>query len=220
MSPDFDRAAAAALELLAEKKITQTPIDALSLLLDFPRVRVISFSRMASEAGEKRGDLVPLFGENQDAATFNLVSPIEGVDYVVVYNRFLTVDVVMRGIARELGHIVLGHDGQTRPADVRLAEAKCFAHHLLSPRPIIRILQESGAPLTQNVLSDTTGCSGQCVDELRTIPGVRVPGKLNETVRDLFSRGINEYLRFHRDCGAPDNSPVLDLGSFMDGYVE
>lgn len=219
MIPDYDRAATAAMELLISEKTSETPIDALSMLLKQRGVRVISFSRMAAEAETDREELVPLFGSsNRDAATFHLNMDIENVEYVVVYNRFLTMDVVMRGIARELGHIVLGHDGQTRSTEVRMAEALCFAHHLLSPRPIIHMLQESGSPFTQNVLSDVTGCSGECVEGLRQIPGAHVSAKLNREIRAQFERGITEYIQYH--SARPDNSPLLDLGSFMDYYKE
>ena len=218
MNPDYDRAATLAMETLIKNKITETPIDSLSILLKYPGVRVVSFTRFAMQAGIERHDLVPLFGENQDAATFNLDMNIENVQYVVVYNMRLPYEIIWRGVARELGHIVLGHDGVTRPADVRLAEAMCFAHHLISPRPIIKMLQES-LPLTMNVLTATTGCSDECVDDIRQIPGVHVPAEMNREVRNLFSRGIDEYIRFYK-AAKIDHSPVIDFGSYMDFYEE
>lgn len=219
MQADFDRAATKAMETLIENQITETPIDSLSILLRYPGVRVMSFKSLATMAGMHRHDLIPLFGENQDAATFNLVSKIEGVNYVVVYNMRLPYEIIWRGIARELGHIVLGHDGITRPAEVRLAEAKCFAHHLISPRPILNLLQNN-LPLTMNVLTDITGCSDACVDELREIPGTNVPADINRKVRDQFARGINEYIRFHHASAKADKSPIVNFGSFMEGYAE
>ena len=132
-----------------------------------------------------------------------LVTGMNDVDYVVVYNMRLPCEDVRRAIARELGHIVLGHDGQTRPTEVRMAEAVCFAHHLLSPRPIINMIQQSGMPFTMNVLAHTTGCSGDCVDEMRMIPGTNVPKELNRLVKDLFADHINEYIRFHKSPEHP-----------------
>lgn len=216
MSPDFDRAAILAMETLISNSISATPIDSLSILLKHPGVRVISFTRFAAQAGMDRHDLVPLFGENQDAATFRL-GMIEGVEYIVVYNLRLPYEIIWRGVARELGHIILGHDGVTRPADVRMAEAMCFAHHLISPRPIIHMLQEAG-PLTMAKLTDTTGCSDDCVEGLRNTPGVHVPAELNRKVRDQFSRDIREYIRF--SSVAQKKAPALDLGSYMDFYEE
>lgn len=217
MKPDFDKAATMAMKTLIENGITETPVDSLSILLNYPGVRVMSFTSFASQAGVDRNDLVPLFGMNQDAATFH-IDIIDGVSYVVVYNMRLPFDIIWRGVARELGHIVLGHDG-SRPAEVRRAEALTFAHHLISPRPVIFQLQQS-LNLTMNVLTATTGCSDSCVEELRTIPGAHVPAEINRQVRDLFSRSIDEYIRFNNAAQKEDSSPVIDFGSYMENYIE
>ena len=220
MRPDFDRAATEATRLLIEHKFTETPIKPMPILLAHPGVRVMPFTHMADEAGVEREDLIPLFGGNQDAATFRLSLGINDVRYVVVYNMRLPFEIIWRGVARELGHIVLGHDGQTRTEAVRRAEAMCFAHHLLSPRPIIRLIQESGTCLTMNVLAHTTGCSEECVDDMQQIPGARVPADMNRQVKAQFERGIKEYLRFHAASPLPDHSPLVDFGSYMDNYEE
>ena len=219
MNADYDRAATMAMQTLLQHQITETPIDSLSILLKYPGVRVMSFTRFALQAGMDRDDLVPLFGENQDAVSFHLGMDIPDVQYVVVYNMRLPYEMIWRGVARELGHIVLGHDGATRPPEVRHAEAMCFAHHLLSPRPIIQMLREA-IPLTINVLTSTTGCSDECVDDMRKIPGAHVPKELNAQVRDLFSRGIREYIRFNHAAKKEDRSPLIDIGTFMDFYEE
>ena len=219
MAPDYDRAACAAMQILIDHGITATPIVPLPFLLRMPGVRVISFARMANEASTEREELIPLFVANQDAATFRLGMEIDDVEYVVVYNARLPFDIVWRAVARELGHIVLGHDGVTRPYEVRRAEAMCFAHHLLSPRPILQMLRQAGM-LTMDALSDTTGCVDECVYDMQRIPGAHVPAEINRQVRDLFAQGIGEYIRFHSAVPHSDRSPVLDLGTFMDGYEE
>ena len=219
--PYLDNAAIKAMEILIEHHITETPVNPLPIMLQYPGVRVIPFTRMANDAGMERSDLVPMFGSNQDAATFHLSMPgLDDVKYVVVYNMRLPIEIIWRGIARELGHIVLGHDGVTRSMKVRLAEAMTFAHHLLSPRPVIHLLQSSGMPFTMSVLAHTTGCSEECVEDMQQIPGVHVPKELNIQVRDLFAPHINEYISFHRSAPMADHSPLIDLGSFMDGYEE
>lgn len=218
--PDFDRAASAAMQILIDNNITETPVNPLPILLNYPGVRVLPYTKMASDAGMDRQDLVPIFG-NQDAATFHLDLPgLDGVRYVVVYNMRLPFEIIWRAVARELGHIVLGHDGVTRPMEVRMQEALCFAHHLISPRPVLRILQDAGLSLTMNVLTDTTGCSDACVDDLRRIPGARVAPDLNRRVRALFAPHLLEYVSFHISANKKDLSPVLDLGTFMDNYEE
>ena len=219
-TPDYDRAATAAMKLLIDHNICETPGNPLPILLTYPGVRVVPYTRMADEAGINRSDLVPIFG-NQDAATFHLQRPgLDDVRYVVVYHMRLLFVFIWRGIARELGHIVLGHDGQTRPAEVRLAEAMCFAHHLISPRPVLRLLQSSGMPFTMNVLTNTTGCSDECVEDMRQISGAHVDPDLNRRVRDQFAPHIKEYIDFHLAAKKQDRSPLVDLGTFMDNYEE
>lgn len=220
MTPDYDRAAIAAMQLLIDHQITETPVKPMPLLLNYPGVRVMPFTHMADEASMERGDLVPLFGANQDAATFSLSMNLDDVSYIVVYNMRLPFEIVWRGVARELGHIVLGHDGLTRSSPVRRAEAMCFAHHLLCPRPIIRMMQESSMPLTLTALANTVGCSEDCVEDMRQIPGAHVPAEMNRAVRAQFARGIQEYIRFHLASPMADRSPLIDLGTYMDHYEE
>ena len=219
--PDFDTAAIKASEILLQNHITETPIHPIRFLRDWDGVRVVPFTRMAMDAGIERNDLVPMFGANQDAATFHLNMPgMEDVKYVVFYNMRLPYEIIDRGIAREFGHIVLGHDGSTRTPEARLMEAMCFAHHLLSPRPIIHLMQQSGMPVTMSMLAQTTGCSEECVEDMQMIPGAHVPKELNIRIRDAFAPHINEYLRFHVASPMLDKSPVLDFGTFMDFYEE
>ena len=220
MRPDYDRAAVAAMQILIDNQITETPISPLPILQKYPGVRVISFARMANEANIDREELVPLFVHNQDAATFKFGSELDDIEYIVTYNMRLPFEIIWRGIARELGHIVLGHDGVTRPYEVRRAEAMCFAHHLLSPRPVLKLIQDSGIKITMNVLSDTTGCIDECVYDMQGIPGAHVPAELNRKVRDMFTHRINEYIRFHAVSEKIDKSPLVDFGTFMDNYEE
>ena len=221
MNPNYEKAATKALEILRDSGITETPIFPLPILKNYPGVRVMSFSEMAYENGIERTNLIPLFGKNQDAATFLFNNPcIEDVNYIVIYNMQLTFERIRKAAARELGHIVLGHDGITRPTDVRFAESMAFAFNLLCPRPILNMLIEGGVPLTMNVLKDTIGCSEECVEGMRGIPGVYTPEELNRHVRGLFEPHISEYIRFYNSWRVKDSSPVADLGHYMNDYKE
>lgn len=220
-TPDLDTAAIKAMEILRDHRITETPINPLDFLTEYDNVRIMPFTRMAQIAGMERSDLVPMFGSNQDAALFHMAMPgMDTVDYVIVYNMRLPIEIIYRGIARELGHIALGHDGLTRHPEARMKEALTFAHHLLCPRPIIRLIQESGMPMTMDVLTETMGCSDVCVSDMQTIQGVHVPKELNREIRDLFAPRLLEYIRFHQSSPMTDKSPVLVLGSYMDFYEE
>ena len=220
MEPNYDRAASEAMRILIENKVTETPISSMPILLNYPRVRVMSFSSMADITEIDRKDLIPMFGWNQDAITFKMNLTDMDVNYVVIYNMCLPHEEIRRSIARELGHIVLGHDGQTRPMEVRMAEAQCFAHHLLTPRPIVHMIQQSGIPFSMNVLAHTTGCSADCIEEIQEIPGVHVSPELNRQVRDLFAPHIREYIRFHESAPKADKSPLVEFGSYMEFYEE
>ncbi len=220
MKPNYDMAATEAMKILVDNGITETPISSMPILLNYPKVRVMSFSNMADMTEINRKDLIPMFGFNQDAVTFRLNLTGMDVRYVVIYNMCLPHEEIRRSIARELGHIVLGHDGQTRPTETRMAEALCFAHHLLTPRPIVHMIQQSGIPFTMNVLAHTTGCSADCVEEIQDIPGVHVPAELNSKVKALFAPHIGEYIRFHKSAPKPDTSPLVNFGSYMEFYEE
>ena len=73
-------------------------------------------------------------GTNQDAVT--LVNKTEkGLQYIVIYNRSADPFHLRFALARELGNIVLEHDG-TEPEEVWSMEAECFAYHFLCHRMI------------------------------------------------------------------------------------
>lgn len=220
-TPDLDAAAIRAMEILRDHRITETPINPMPFLLEYENVRVMPFTKMAQAAGMERKDLVPLFGGNQDAALFHMTMlGMENIEYVLVYNMRLPIEIIYRGIARELGHIALRHDGMTRHPKARIAEAMCFAHHLLCPRPIISMVQKSGMPLTMDALTEIAGCSDVCVYDMQSIPGTHVPADLNREIRDLLAPHINEYISFHLSSPMKDRSNIIDVGSFMDYYEE
>lgn len=215
MEPNLDRAASLALETLLKNDISSAPIMPLPILKKTPGVLVISFAQMSQETGIARREILDCFGENQDAATFLLQN--SRVRYVVAINQSLPLVIVQRAAARELGHILLGHDG-SRPESVRMAEATCFAQHFLCPRPLIASIRDSGVAITKNVLYNVTGSDDRCLACMKAAPGARVPAELNRAVRDLFAGYVENFAAYKRSV--EDGSSVVDLGSFMDGYEE
>lgn len=219
MTPDYDLAAIKATDTLVKFGINSAPVFPLPILKQIPGVIVVSFAEAAQSIGLERGNLVTLFGrENQDAAAF--VQEISGrLHYIVVYNQRLPFYMLQRALARELGHIVLGHDG-TRPEDVRLAEAVTFARHLLAPRALIRSLWDAGLTVTVEMLGNVTGCYERCLAGMRKTPGTHVPAALNRAVREQFA----DYVRNFVDCQAvlsgDDETAVADFGTYMDYYEE
>lgn len=155
MKPDFDRAAVKATETLIEYGITTAPVDPMRILKTMPDVLMVSYTEIATAMDIDRSSAVTMFGHaNQDAVTAYLKGRNQ---YFIAYNQRLPFYMLQRAFARELGHIVLGHDG-TRPEDVRNNEALCFARHFLCPRGLLKAVEESGLPFTVELLGAMTGC--------------------------------------------------------------
>ena len=123
MKPDFDRAALKATETLIKYGVNTAPVDPLPILKQIPGVLVFTFEEMSKRTNIERKDLLNLYGcENQDAVTTVYIDG-DKTRSVVTYNRMLSTGIISRALARELGHIVLGHDG-SRPEQVRNEESK------------------------------------------------------------------------------------------------
>ena len=219
MKPDHERAAIAAAQMLIKHNIVTAPVDPLPLFKRTPGVLVLSFTEMSRCLGLDRNNLLTSFDvENHDAVTS--VHFDDGkLRYLVTYNQRLPLYLVQRALARELGHIVLGHDG-TLPEEIRMEEAYTFAHHLLCPRPLIAAVMRSGLPFTVEMLGAMTGCYERCLQGMRKTPAVTVPADLNRQIRDQFSDYVANFLDFESYLSRSDESMLVNLGTYMDGYEE
>lgn len=219
MTPDYERAAVAAMQMLIKHGITSAPIDPLPVFKRSPGVLVLSFTEMSNQIGMDRDNLLTSFEtENHDAVTSLHVDDGK-IRYLVTYNQRLPMYLLQRALARELGHIVLGHDG-SRPESVRMAEAYTFAHHFLCPRPLIYAIQQSGIPFTVEVLGAMTGCYERCLQGMRKTPPVHVPSDLNRKVKEQFSDYISNFLDFESFLSKSDESMIANFGTYMEGYEE
>jgi hypothetical protein len=219
MTPDYLLAATKATETLIKFGVSSAPVDPLPILKNTPGVLVVSYQSLSDELDQDRQCVIDTFGEkNQDA--FTSLNLKDGKKlYIVTYNQMLSQALVQRALARELGHILLGHDG-TRPETVRNEEARCFAHHLLVPRALIHMIQASNIRLTEEVLGNLTGCYHYCLSCMRKTPPVSVPRDLNVKVRDQFIPYFKNFFDFQRYAAHKDGSALADLGTYMDGYEE
>ena len=219
MTPDYERAAIKATKTLIQHQVGTAPIDPLPILKKTPGVIVLSFEEMSKKTNIDRKQILDTFGcSNQDAVTTVFVDGDE-LKYVVTYNRMLSTGIIGRALARELGHILLGHDG-SRPEEVRNEEAKCFAHHLLCPRPLIHLLQATGIRLTVEALGNITGFYDHCLSCIRKQPAVKVPAKLNKMVSMQFMPYVMNLFDYQRYASMRDGSALADLGAYMDYYEE
>lgn len=219
MTPDFQRAAIAATELLIKHNITTAPVILLPVFKRTPGCLVLSFTELSGRIGIDRDNLLTMFEtESHDAVTSTHFDDGK-LRYLVTYNQRLPFYLLQRALARELGHIVLGHDG-SRPEDVRMAEAYCFAHHFLCPRPLIHAVLQSGIPFTVEMLGAMTGCYERCLQGMRKTPAVHVPPELNRQVRDQFADYIANFLDFESYLTKTDESMLANFGTYMEGYEE
>ena len=126
MIPNYQLAAEKAHEIY-QKYHTNNPID---VIRKQPNSFVLSFRDMSSAIGVNRDALIMVCGEdNQDAMT-TIHNDNGKIRYLVVFNQTLPDYAIKSALARELGHIVLKHDG-SRSEEVRNEEALCFAYHFI-----------------------------------------------------------------------------------------
>ena len=219
MTPDYEKAAIAATNVLIQYGICTTPIDQLPIMKQTPNVFVMTFAEMSEKTNIDRCDVIKTFGyQNQDAVTTVFLEG-DKKRYIVAYNKLLSSKFLDRALARELGHIILDHDG-SRPENVRNEEARCFAHHLLCPRPLIHALQASGIRFTVEMLGSITGCYDYCLSCMQKQPAVHVPAELNRQLRDQFMPYIFTLFDYIRYSHLSDGSQTANLGSYMEGYEE
>lgn len=122
MKPDYQKAAQKAKELK-----TAGADCPLQILKTLKHVGAASFADASARYGINRESLLAMFDDgNQDAITM-----YRNGSYLVIYNQELPCRMIRHAVARELGHIVMEHDG-SRPEDVRMAEAEYFAEQFLT----------------------------------------------------------------------------------------
>ena len=121
MEPDFKKAEQKAKELREAGE--DCPLQMLKKLHN---VAAVSFANASARYGICREALISMFDDcNQDAITM-----FRNGSYLVIYNQKLPCEMVRHAVARELGHIVMEHDG-SRPEDIRMQEAEYFAEQFL-----------------------------------------------------------------------------------------
>lgn len=216
MKPDFDKAATLATELLIEHKITAAPVSPLPMLKR-PNVLVVSFTEVSNIVGANRETILSAFPNNQDAVTSCFIEERKR-NYIVAYNQQLPIHTAQKALARQLGHVMLEHDG-SRPDDIRTAEETCFAYNLLCPRPLIRAVQEAGITITMNVLTNMTSCDSDCVAGMKDLQGGDVPAELNRKVKKNFADYVANFVNYRKTVTVDHSDPV-DFGSYMERYVD
>lgn len=216
MTPDYDRAALMAAETLIKYGVSTAPVSPLAILEKIDNVIIVTFSELCHAAAEIPCNGMPLFGRSNSAMT-SVHNENGKAWYVVAYNSLLPYSIVQHALARELGHIVLGHNGANETND---AEAVCFAQHLLCPRALIHSVAATNLRITMDVLANLTGVFHECLACMRHTPGTAVPASVNRFVRGQFMPFIMNFFEYYTTVRPGDGSAIADFGTFMDGYEE
>ena len=216
MNPDFTRAAVKASDVLIKYGVRTSPVSPLPILEQMDNVIVTSFAEMSNSRGIRQTDLMQIFGKRRDAVTS--VHELNGKRwYVIAYNSLLPFSIIQFALAREMGHIALGHANST-PSNEE--EALCFARHLLCPRPLIHAIQATNIRLTKNLLAQLTGIFDQALTDIRKTPGTEVPSGMNRFIRGQFLPFFINFFQYYQSVLPADGSAIADLGTYMDGYEE
>ena len=217
-TPDLEKAALKATEILRDFDVKAGPVLPMPILQATSGVFVVSFTEMATDTGIDSINLEMEFGaQNQDVVI--VPEEINGERrYFVAYNQRLPFYMLQFALARELGHIILGHD-ETTPEDVGLTESLYFARYLLCPRPLIAALKRKGAILTVETVGNITGCYGRCLAGIRKTPGAHIPAGLNREISDKFTKYADKIIEYQHILPF-SKSPIAEFGTYMDNYID
>ena len=217
MNPDYTRAATKAAETLIKYGVRMTPVAPLPILEQLGNVLLISFSDISDTSSISQQELIlNHFNMNRDAIT-SCSTENGKLSYVVAYNSLLPFSAVQHALARELAHVILGHQVSTPET---AAEASCFVHHLLCPRPLVHTFQAMGLRITSDLLANLTGACNQDLTAMRRIPATVIPAGLNQFIRNNFMPFAMNFFEYYKTIRLKDGSAVADLGTFMNGYEE
>lgn len=221
MKPDFTTAATQASRLLLKYQISNAPIYPQQVIQASRLCSMVSFADLAEKAEIERNHIVTsLHKENDTVMCLFHHLPDGSPHYTFAFNREEKIGRVRCALAVELGHVYLGHIG-FRDTDQREAEALCFAHHFLFPRPLIRLLQENNFVFTYKSFARVFGDCKWCLDNLITSAPVTVPPELNLLLKEQFTPYVDSLAASGDLTIAvnPDDCP-LDFSGYMEGYEE
>lgn len=221
MEANFENAATQATKILLKYGIARTPVYPQQIIQASSIATMISFADLAMFADVERSSILSAMHEENDLAmTFVYLKPDGKPHYLFAFNRKRPIGEVRFALAVELGHIYLGHTG-FRDDKTRFDESRCFAHHLIFPRALIRLLQERDFVFTRRSFSRIFGECTNFIDELFESKPVNIPAELNRAIKEQFT----PYVDALEDAGilylpADPSETLLDLSYYMDGYEE
>lgn len=139
-APDVRRAAALASRCLEKLEMHTLPVRPLEILRRCRHTAVYTYQQAAEHMNMEEDAFERRYG-HADAFTIRGSTPEGERAYIVCYRAGGHPSRQNFTLAHELGHMVLGHQGQTIWEET---EADCFAQHLLCPERALKTLQEAG----------------------------------------------------------------------------
>ena len=128
--PDYNKATNAAYEELQDYDGKYPQIDIFYLLQNHPKIKLHTFTEIASRLGITVEEFVAELSESDMGYTvYDRVKE----RWLIYYNDTKCDTTIRFTIAHELGHIALKH---TEDNSITDREANCFARNLLCPVPI------------------------------------------------------------------------------------
>ncbi|MEK3886567.1 ImmA/IrrE family metallo-endopeptidase [Bacillus sp. FSL K6-3431] len=144
--PNYDKAKRAAYDALEYHRISDFPIDILTILESYDDIKIISYSEMAKKRGCTIEEIIAVNSSEDGVIHY---SGNRG-KYFIAYNDAIGhKERVYWTLAHEYGHYLLGHHKESSKSslarnemvdaeyDVQEVEANFFARFFLSPPPII-----------------------------------------------------------------------------------
>lgn len=128
--PDYQKATNAAYEELQEYEGSYPQIDIFRLLRNHPKIKLHTFSEVASRLGISVEEFTAELSESDMGYT--VYDRTKGC-WLIYYNDTKCDTTIRFTIAHELGHIILKHTEDNSSTD---KEANCFARNLLCPVPL------------------------------------------------------------------------------------
>jgi len=204
---DCITAATQALRALVKFKISRTPIYPQQILQASSMATLVTFDEEKDEYN--KGTIVSYQIEKRKNGN---------IHYAFHTNNNAPIGFISLSLAVYLGDIYLGHGLHHT---VNWNDARCFAMHLMFPRPVIKLLDERGYAFTEKSFAKIFGFYDWCIDALKNAPPVETSPELNRLVKEQFTPYIDLLDEIGElEQGEIGEEKLLDLKKYMAGYEE
>jgi len=188
---NLKNAAVKAVETVISYQINPSHPDPLQILQKLPNVLLIGYSINSDDP-----EIQPPISSGQDALT--MASRKNGkLRYIILYDQSIPQERLRFALARELGHVILQHDGAD-PESVWSEEASCFAHHFLCPLPMTHPVSQASGPI--NYRPVRMSISWELKDS-----------RVFDSIEEMKAYIVNEKNKFYHYIGSKKVCRLVDV---------